>query len=125
MSMYGLVIAAGISALVVAPSLADHKTDSAKLIGRWVVTKAEKDEPVGALVEFGTNGRLTVNTKDRKTGKDVVYNGIYKIDGEKLLITLRVESRDQVKPPVTIRSLSASHLVIVKQSEVLEFKRAN
>ena len=125
MRVYGLAAAAVVT-FVAATSFADEKPDSAKLLlGRWVVTKAEEDEPVGAVVEFRATGRLKVTTKDRQTGKDVVYDGTYKLDGEKVLITLRVGNGDQVKPPATIRTVTADRLILVtEQSDEVAFERA-
>ncbi len=54
-----------------------------------------------------------------------MYDGTYKLDGEKVLITLRIDDEDSVKPPAAIRTVTADHLVlVVEQDDVVEFERA-
>jgi uncharacterized protein (TIGR03066 family) len=99
--------------------------DNATLIvGRWEVVKAEEDDvPVGALIEFIEGGKMKVTAKD-KDGKERSHEGTYRLEGEKLFITLKVGITDEKKDPVTIKKLSATELVmIVQRNDVLELKK--
>src|ERR1700749_4091012 len=75
----------------------EKKADKAKLIvGKWEVTKASRELPVGAGLEFLKDGKFTVTLKEKSA------SGTYKIADNKLQITIG----DDNKAPVTIKKLS-------------------
>ena len=60
--------------------------DTPKLIGKWEVTKSGGDTPVGAVVEFAKDGKMTADVNI--DGKDLKLTGTYKLDGKKLKVNL-------------------------------------
>ena len=55
--------------------------DAVKLLGKWEVTKSGGDTPVGALVEFAKDNKMTANVN--LDGKELKLTGTYKLDGTK------------------------------------------
>ena len=65
--------------------------DAAKLLGKWEVTKSGGDTPVGTVVEFMKDNKMTANvTLD---GKELKLTGTYKLDGTKLKVNLTVNEQ--------------------------------
>ncbi len=69
-------------------ALAGHAKadDTPKLLGKWEVTKSTGDTPVGTVVEFAKDGKMTAAVT--LEGKDVKLDGTYKLDGKKLAVKL-------------------------------------
>jgi uncharacterized protein (TIGR03066 family) len=74
------------SVMVFGSAAGTRADDAVKLVGKWEVTKSGGDTPVGAVVEFAKDGKMTANvTLD---GKDLKLTGTYKLDGKKLKVNL-------------------------------------
>ncbi len=83
-ALFGLAVVVSLAA----PAKAD---DAAKLLGKWEVTKSGGDTPVGAVVNFEKDGKMTANvTLD---GKDLKLDGTYKLDGKKLKVSLTLNDQ--------------------------------
>lgn len=82
------VLGLAVVALSGAPARAD---DTQKLLGKWEVTKSGGDTPVGSVVEFLKDGKMTANVP--LDGKDVKVTGTYKLDGAKLKVNLMVNEQ--------------------------------
>src|SRR5215207_4360684 len=65
--------------------------DNAKLVGKWEVTKSGGDTPMGSLVEFTKDGKMTANVL--LDGKDTKLTGTYKFDGKKLTVNLTLNEQ--------------------------------
>jgi uncharacterized protein (TIGR03066 family) len=65
--------------------------DSPKLVGKWEVTKSGGTTPVGAVVEFTKDGKLTADAN--VDGKDFKITGTYKLDGKKLKLNLVINEQ--------------------------------
>jgi uncharacterized protein (TIGR03066 family) len=118
------LLAAGLTLLVPLVSagadVKKEKPDFAKLIvGKWEVTKADRELPVGSVVEFGKDGSAKFTVKDGE--KQVTHEATYKVEDDKLLLTLK--PNDEKKPPITIKKLSEKELVLQGDKDVFEFKR--
>jgi uncharacterized protein (TIGR03066 family) len=85
-------LCAAVLGLVVFATAGSAKADdAAKLLGKWEVTKSGGDTPVGALVEFAKDGKMTANvTLD---GKELKLAGTYKLDGTKLKVNLTLNEQ--------------------------------
>ncbi len=70
------------------PAKAD---DTPKLLGKWEITKSTGDTPVGAIVEFAKDGKMTAMVN--LDGKDLKLNGTYKLDGKKLSVKLTLNEQ--------------------------------
>src|SRR5262245_4447007 len=77
------LLAVGITVCLVASSARAEDADLAKmLVGKWEITNAaEGTPPVGTIVEFGKDGKLTVTIK--MEDKVVTMEGMYKCDAKK------------------------------------------
>ncbi len=65
--------------------------DTPKLLGKWEITKSGGDTPVGTIVEFAKEGKMTANvTLD---GKELKLTGTYKLDGKKLKVNLTLNEQ--------------------------------
>jgi uncharacterized protein (TIGR03066 family) len=102
-----------------------EKRDHAKLlIGKWAVTKAAQELPVGTVIDFGVQGG-TMKVTAKRDGKVQSFNGVYKVEGDKIQFTLKLPDRDERKDPLTIKKISKEELVLeAKDGVAFEFKRA-
>lgn len=79
----------GVAVVVSAGSV--RADDAAKLVGKWEVTKSGGEVPVGSLVEFTKDGKMTANvTLD---GKELKLTGTYALTGEKLKVNLTLNEQ--------------------------------
>ena len=85
-------LCAAVLGLVVFATAGSAKADdAAKLLGKWEVAKSAGDTPVGTLVEFAKDGKMTANvTVD---GKELKLTGTYKLDGTKLKVNLTLNEQ--------------------------------
>jgi uncharacterized protein (TIGR03066 family) len=88
---------------------ADDKADNAKLIvGKWTVEKADEGTvDKGATVEFTADGKCKATHKSGD--QDVTVEGTYKVDGDKLTMTMKVGDMER-KIDITILKLTKTEL---------------
>jgi uncharacterized protein (TIGR03066 family) len=93
-----------------------------KLVGTWEVVKAEEPPPpVGAVIEFGKDGKMKVTHK--KDDKDATIEGTYTVEGDKLNVVVKVDG-NEVKHTVTIKKLGANEMTAENDGgKAIEFKR--
>ncbi len=118
-----VVSAAALSVVLVAfAGTAKAQDDNAKkLIGVWVVDKASGDLPAGSSVEFTKDGKLVAVIKAE--GKEIKFEGTYKLEKDKLNVELKVES-ETIKETVTIKKLTDDALELEdKDKKVDTFKK--
>src|SRR5947199_1452320 len=94
----GLFLCCGLSA-------ADDKVDAKKLIGKW--EPKEKKEGASMVIEFAKDGKLTITVTGK--GKEVKIDGTYKVDGNKLVTTLKVGDKEKTDAS-TVTKLTDSEL---------------
>jgi uncharacterized protein (TIGR03066 family) len=90
------------------PGGGKDKIDARKLVGTWKVSKSEMLPP-GSVVQFAKDGKLKVNAE--KDGEKVEIKGTYKVDGNKLTVTITVMDTDS-KHNETIKKLTDKELII-------------
>lgn len=83
----------------------EAKIDAKKLVGKWTGTSEEKGG--SAVMEFTKDLKLKVTVKEKD--KEIQMNGTYKLDGEKLVVTLKVGEKE-VSETLTILSLTDDEL---------------
>ena len=101
------------------PAKAD---DSAKLIGKWAVTKTTGETPVGSTVEFTKDGKLTAIANIE--GKEIKLVGTYKVEKDKLTVKLTLGEMN-VEEVLTIKKLTDKELELEdkdKKVDTLEKK---
>src|SRR5262245_40100559 len=99
----------------------EEKKDNAKLlVGTWEVTKSfDKGPAVGSTIEFTRDGKVMIKAKVED--KDVLREGTYKVDGDK--ITVAMKDKDS-KSTRSIKKISDKELVIENDDKKsVELKR--
>lgn len=86
-----LAAALGLAVFALAGHAGAKADGTPKLLGKWEVTKSTGDTPVGAVVEFAKDGKLTVTISNE--GKDVKLDGTYKLTDKKLSLKLSLNEQ--------------------------------
>jgi uncharacterized protein (TIGR03066 family) len=103
------LIAAGFLMIgIVAGVRAEDKISKDKIVGTWEVVKSEEPPPpVGAVVEFGKDGKMKVTHK--RDDKDVTIEGTYTLEGDKINVVLKIDDKE-VKHTVTIKNVGKDEM---------------
>jgi len=80
--------------------------DAKKLIGKW--EPKEKKEDAKFVIEFTKDGKIKVAITGQ--GKDISFDGTYKVEGNKLLTTMKFGDKEQTHTR-TISKLTDTELV--------------
>jgi uncharacterized protein (TIGR03066 family) len=102
---------------------AEDKPDYAKkIVGKWEVTKADEGTlPVGSIIEFTKDGKFKSMEKDG--AKDVVFDGTYKVDGDKFELNLKI-GEESHKVMVTITKMTDTEMHTKNDDgKIVEVKR--
>jgi uncharacterized protein (TIGR03066 family) len=116
-----------LGALVMAEAIngADDKdTNKQKIVGTWEMVKSSDKNapPPGTTVEFTKDGKMKIKLKVE--GKEVVLEGTYSIDGDKLLSTMKEPDGKEQKDTDTITKLNGKEMVLKgSKGELNEFKK--
>ena len=62
--------------------------DTEKLVGKWEITKSAGEAPVGTVVEFTKDGKISAVVKLEK--EEIKIEGTYKLEKDKLMLKLKV-----------------------------------
>ncbi|MCE9530391.1 MAG: lipocalin family protein, partial [Planctomycetes bacterium] len=115
--MFALIVCVG---FVAASSAADENKD--KIVGTWSVTKGE-EVPPGTTIEFTKEGKLVF--KLTLNGKEVKLEGTYKIEKDKLTVSMKTPDGKDDTETDTIKTLTADAMVLVDpKGKEVEFKKA-
>jgi uncharacterized protein (TIGR03066 family) len=87
------------------------KIDAAKLVGTWEITKPSGDIPKGSVVVFDKDMKLKVTIDFN--GKKLEIEGTYKVNGDKLEVTVKGPDGKEETDTDTIKSVDDKKLVIV------------
>lgn len=105
----------------VAEDKKDAKINGSKIVGTWIVVK-DAELPPGTPVEFTKDGKLIL--KFTANGKEIKLEAMYKVDGDKLTLTMKnPDGKDEVEVDV-INVLTEDKLMLTdpKKKET-ELKR--
>src|SRR5436309_3232157 len=94
-----------ISAGLTADDKKDEKIDAKKLVGKWEPGDGKKDAKV--TIEFTKDGKLQIVAEFN--GKSEKAEGTYKLDGNKLDVTLKLGGQEQ-KETLTVLKLTDDEL---------------
>jgi len=100
------------------------KSNADKIVGKWEVSKTgdAQGAPVGAVVDFQKDGKLGMTMKI--LDKEMTMNGTYKVDGDKLTITMKGLDGKEQSETNTIKSLDDTTMVLIeKDKKETEFKK--
>jgi uncharacterized protein (TIGR03066 family) len=108
--------------LVVFAGTASAQDDNAKkIMGAWEIAKKTGDLPEGTVVEFQKEGKLVVLLKE--DGKDMKLEGTYKLEKEKLNVTITVMG-EKHEEALTIKKLTDDTLELEDKDKKTEtFKK--
>ena len=110
------------AALIVCAATAHGQDENAKkIVGVWEVTKAGRDLPAGATVEFTKDGKLIAMIK--LEGMEIKLDGTYKVEKDKLTVKVKLENQI-IEDVATIKKVTDDTLEIEdKDKKVDVFKR--
>lgn len=91
--------------------------DAAKLLGKWEITKSTGDTPVGAIVDFEKDGKMTAMVK--LDNKDVKLTGTYKFDGKKLKVNLMF-NEEKIEHEFTVKFKSADEMELEDEDKKVD-----
>ena len=96
--------------LLVVGIRADDEKDNAKLVvGKWKVVKASpKTFPIDTVMDLSKDDKVKVIGK--RDDKEFIHKGTYKVDGAKIIITVKVEGEEQ-KHVLTITKINDTDMV--------------
>jgi uncharacterized protein (TIGR03066 family) len=117
------LVAAGFVVVALTTNLQAEKKDNVKLlVGSWDVTKSfDKGPPIGAVLEFGKEGKVKATAKVE--GTEAVHEGTYTVDGDKVTVVTK-DGEKEHKRVVTIKKISDTELVIDHgEGKLVELKR--
>jgi uncharacterized protein (TIGR03066 family) len=110
-----------VAALAAAAPEKEKATNKEKIVGTWEVTKAGSDLPEGSSIEFTKDGKVTITAKVE--GKAITVKGTYTIDGDKMMVTLKMDEKEH-KQTLVIKTLTDKKLVTVDEDKKTdEFKK--
>ena len=101
-----LAVALVVNAGLVGQDKKDEKIDAKKLVGKWEPKDKKKD--VTIVLEFTKDGKLIVTAAG--DGKEAKFDGTYKVDGNKLITTLKFGEKEQSETH-TVTKLTDTELV--------------
>ena len=93
----------------------DEKIDGAKLVGKW--EPKEKDDRMFLMV-FAKDGKLTVSHV--ADGKEVKYDGSYKLAGNKLTVTMKAGDKERTDTRI-VTKLTDTEMVSTDDKGAKEF----
>jgi uncharacterized protein (TIGR03066 family) len=100
----------------------DKPDNAARLVGKWQVAKSGGEPPVGFTMEFDKEGRFKFTTPN-KSGKQMIIEGAYKVDGDKLQITVKKGDKEEPPATLTIKKLAAQQMTLQAGNNVAQLKR--
>jgi uncharacterized protein (TIGR03066 family) len=107
---------------VVFAAPAPPSSNQTKILGVWEITKSDDGTPTGTTIEFAKDGKVKVTTK----AGDLVLNleGTYKVEGDKLTVTIKPPNEKEQTDTVTITKLTDKVLIIKdEKGKIDEFKK--
>ena len=107
----------GVCMAAFAGAAAVQDDNAKKIVGAWEVTKQTGDLPVGTVVEFTKDGKMTVVVKEG--GQDLKLEGTYKVEKEKLNVTLKVGD-EKHEEMLTIKKLNDDTLEVEDKDKKTE-----
>jgi uncharacterized protein (TIGR03066 family) len=89
-----------------------EKPEYAKLlVGKWKVTAAKKELPVGSVLQFDKDSKMKIIVTEG--GMDMTIDAIYKVEADKVQFTLKLDGKEEKKDPLTIKKISETELILV------------
>lgn len=123
MKFVRMVIAVCVVAGLATVARADEKASVKKLIvGKWEAAKADEGTlPVGSIVEFTADGKLTVIAK--KGDEKMTIKGTYAVDGNAFTYKLTIEGMEHSEK-ITVSKIGDKDMETVnKEDKKITFRK--
>ena len=104
------LMGAGVIVCVLAVGIRAAEKDNVKLVvGKWTVVNASPGTfPLGTVLDLSKDDKAKViGSRD---GKEFIHAGTYEVDGAKIILTVKVERKEQ-KHTLTITKISDTEMV--------------
>jgi uncharacterized protein (TIGR03066 family) len=110
MNVLRLLVAGVIVCVPAVGTRAEDRTDNAAhVVGKWKVVKASPGTlPLGTVLDLSKDDKVKVTAK--RDGMEVIHEGTYKVDGARIIITVKVKGEEQ-KHVLTITRISETDMV--------------
>lgn len=99
------------AAPIIVPKKDAPKDTAAKLVGTWGVTKSPGELPIGTTVTFDKDLKFKVSVEFN--GQRLDIEGTYKVEGDKLEVTVKGPDGKDDTDTDTIEALDDKKLVLV------------
>jgi uncharacterized protein (TIGR03066 family) len=108
--------------LALATRAGDEKDNPKLVVGKWTVVKASPGTfPLGTVLDLSKDDKVKVIRS--REGKESIHVGTYKVDGAKIIMTVKVEGEEQ-KHTLTITKISDTEMATDHGGGgTIEFKR--
>jgi uncharacterized protein (TIGR03066 family) len=95
--------------LAVGIGVADETANAKMVIGKWKVFKASPGTfPLGTILDLSKDGKVKVIGK--RDGQEFIQKGTYKVDGAKIILTVKVKGEEQ-KHVLTVTKINDADMV--------------
>jgi uncharacterized protein (TIGR03066 family) len=114
-SWYPLTFATMACVLTLGALAEDNKgsADNAKLVvGKWEVAQAGQ-RVAGAVYEFSKDGMVKITTTAE--GKEITATGMYKVEGDRLQVTLKVGGKQEIDHVLTMTKISENEITVTEK----------
>jgi uncharacterized protein (TIGR03066 family) len=105
-TILGCVVVLALTAGLSAEDKKVDAIDAKKLVGKW--EPKEKKEDIKMTIEFTKDGKMMVTITEK--GKDTKLDGTYKVEGNKLMTTVKVGDMERTRTR-TVSKLTDTELV--------------
>ena len=105
------LVGTGVIACVLAVGIgaADETGNAKMVIGKWKVVKASPGTfPLGTVLDLSKDDKVKVIGK--RDGKEFIHEGTYKVDGAKIILTVKVKGEEQ-KHVLTVTKINDADMV--------------
>ena len=105
------LLGAGVIVCVLAVGIraGDEKDYPKLVVGKWKVVKATPGTfPLGTILDLGKDDKVKVIRS--QDGKEFIHAGTYKMDGGTIVITVKIEGKEQIHT-LTITKISDTEMV--------------
>lgn len=89
--------------LVLAGTSRAQDDNAKKIVGKWEITKAAGGAPVGSIIEFTKDGKMSAAIKIE--GMEIKLEGTYKLEKDKLEVKLKTPDMT-IEETLTIKKLT-------------------
>lgn len=108
--------------LVLSGTASAQDDNAKKIVGKWEITKAAGGAPAGSIIEFTKDGKMSALIK--MDGNEIKLDGTYKLEKEKLSVSLKLPDGGTIDEALTIKKLTDDAMELEdKDKKIDELKK--